>query len=304
MTPINLKAQFDKAHRIVIKIGTETILKNGVVHTPWLNSLAGDIARLKHDNKEVFIVSSGAIGLGRGMLGIDPKTPGKDLPMPIKQKAAMVGQCHLVMAFDKALGTHGLFAGQALLTKYITTSAEQTEKFCNATMAGEFDTDMTRRIVPILNENDVIVTKEIEFGDNDGLGALVANLVDADIYVILSDLDGLYTDNPKLNPDAKHIPYVPNIRESYKYVNDDLNGMSRGGMQSRLLASESATASRYAKTVGIEKKTGSTVILAKGKDEIGCLGKLIDATDPDYLCTIIPPQPLPQNTSSIQRLEA
>lgn len=279
-----------KARRIVIKIGTETIIKDGDVHREWLSSFAEGISSLKKLGKEVFVVSSGAIGLGRGKLRIDPNIPTSKLPMPVRQQAAMCGQISLMQAFSEALERQGLLAGQVLLTANVTEHEEQVRNLRNACLS-LMNPALSPKVVPVVNENDTIATEEIAYGDNDQLGATLTNILNADTYVILSDVDGLYNDNPKQNKSALHIPRVESSNRISLYANDDLNGMSKGGMASKLRAFDLATGPRYSFCTG-QYNRGATGILTLGKENIGCLQDLVSDT-PNGRCTIFLPQRVP-----------
>lgn len=288
MTP---QAILGSSRRIVLKIGTETIIKDGRVHTEWLNSFAEGIAALKQQEKEVIVVTSGAIGLGRGKLGIDPTIATKDLPMPVKQQAAMVGQTSLMLAFSQALERQDLLVGQVLLTADVTEHFEQVANLRNACLSS-LDQSLSPRVIPVVNENDTIATSEIAYGDNDRLGAIVTNLLDADTFVLFSDIDGLYDDNPKKNPAARFIPHVNHLGTVWRYASDDMDGISRGGMMSKLRAIELVGKPRWG--AGGCTKRGATAILARGKDSIGCLQALMSSSDEETArCTVFMPAPLP-----------
>lgn len=290
MTP---QAILGSSRRIVLKIGTETIIKDGRVHTEWLNSFAEGIAALKQQEKEVIVVTSGAIGLGRGKLGIDPTIATKDLPMPVKQQAAMVGQTSLMLAFSQALERQDLLVGQVLLTANVTEHFEQVANLRNACLSS-LDKSLSPRVIPVVNENDTIATSEIAYGDNDRLGAIVTNLLDADTFVLFSDIDGLYDDNPKRNPSARFIPHVEHLNTVWLYANDDMDGISRGGMMSKLRAiGDTILPRRNHVHGGHPHVKGATAILARGKDSIGCLQALMsDNGEKTARCTIFTPTPL------------
>lgn len=256
----------EDAKRIVIKIGTESIISNGKVDTLWLLALAADVAVLKSQGKQVFIVSSGAIGLGRGSLNIHPDIPTKDLPLRVQQVASCEGQPLLMDAYRDSLGQFGLRAPQILLTRDMVDNPQQVQNLLNVLLNHDDDVLPSMRSgVPIINENDALATEDITFGDNDGLAAIVAKLVGADALVLLSKETGLYTDNPNKNADAKFLPYVPDVRRAFEFAHDDLNGFSRGGMNSKLKAAQMAT------------DAGIPVILARGMGVSHAVGQLMDA---------------------------
>jgi len=266
----------DSSKRIVIKIGTESIIKDGKVDIEWLNAFAEDIADLKAKGKEVFVVTSGAIGLGRGLLNIDPSIPTKDLPVRIQQKLATTGQIDLMFAYSQAFARAGLRPQQVLLTADVVENQKQILNLRNTCLTDETDSAEFLSLVPVMNEDDALATEEITFGDNDGLGAIVTKLLNADLYILFSKLEGLYTDNPHINPDARHISYASDKDEALSYVNDDINGISRGGMKSKVTAAFNAAAE------------GAHAILAKGQNVIHCLRHLVDG-NPTYKSTVFAP---------------
>lgn len=281
--PTTLREIFEGASSIVLKLGTETILKNGGVDESFLAAFAAGIAQLKRKGKEVLIVTSGAIGLGRAKLGIAPEIPTTLLAMPVRQQAATVGQPLLMAAFAAALEAKGFLAGQILLTPDVLGRKKQAAHFRNCTLA-RGGKGISETVVPVINENDALATAEIKFGDNDRLGAIVARLVKAGLYVIFSDIDGLHTDNPKTNPHAKHIPEVPDIAEARRHVQDNLSGLSSGGMTSKLDAFALATAAQ-------KKGPGTLGILTRGKGNPECLLKLIAGETPRERYTLFLSRP-------------
>ncbi len=275
-TQLTPKDIIDNSKRIVIKIGTESIIKNGKVDVEWLNAFAEDIAILKTRKKEVFVVTSGAIGLARGILDIDPKITTKDLPLRIQQKASTVGQIALMAAYWQAFSHVGLMPQQILLTGDVVENQKQILNLRNTCLTDESDCKEFLNLVPVMNEDDALATEEITFGDNDGLGAIATKLLNADLYILFSKLEGLFTDNPHLNPDARHIPFAPDKDEAFRYVNDDINGISRGGMKSKVTAAFNAAAE------------GAYAVLAKGQNVIHCLRHLVDGNS-TYRSTVFAP---------------
>jgi glutamate 5-kinase len=190
--------------RLVIKIGSALLVdgKSGKLRAEWLAALAHDIASLKAEGRDIVIVSSGAIALGRRLLGL----AGRNLPLDQSQAAASAGQIALSQAWASHLGAHGITTGQILLTPNIT---EERRYFLNARTT--INTLMGLGAIPIINENDSVATFEIRYGDNDRLSARVATMIEADMLVLLSDVDGLYTAPPAQDPGARHIPLVAEI---------------------------------------------------------------------------------------------
>lgn len=266
------------ARRIVVKIGTESIISNGNVAMTWLMNLAEDVALLKSFGKEVILVSSGAIGLGRGETGlhIDPSIPTKDLPLRTQQIASTIGQTRLMAAYRQALSHYGLIEQQILITRDVVDNDVQVANLRAACLQQDGDDVYMMARVPVINEDDALATEEITFGDNDGLSATVTELFQADLLTILSKQKGLFTDNPDINPHATLIPYVPDVSSVMGLANDHLNGLSRGGMVSKLRATYQAAAS------------GATVILAQGMGEHHPLARLLRG-DPTFPSTVFAP---------------
>src|SRR6187200_2512827 len=221
--------------RIVVKVGSSLLVDAaaGRVHEDWLISLAGDIAQLHADKRDVLVVSSGAIALGRSVLRL-PKGP---LKLEDSQAAAAVGQIALARTWAEALGRHAIAAGQILLT---LSDTEERRNYLNArSTIGKL---LEWRSVPVINENDTVATNEIRYGDNDRLAARVATMASADLLVLLSDVDGLYDAPPHLNAKAKHIPLVPRITaEIEAMAGEAASDHARGGMRTKIEAGKIAT---------------------------------------------------------------
>ena len=221
--------------RIVIKIGTSTLTHaNGCVNIRRFESLCRTISDIKNSGNEIILVSSGAIAAGVGKLNL------KERPHDVagKQAAAAVGQCELMYIYDKEFSTHNHTVAQILLTAPDLSCPDRHEKFENTTSRL-----LELGVIPIINENDTVATEEIEFGDNDTLAALVAVSVEADLLVLLSDIEGLYTADPRLDAAARLIEDVYEIDESVRSLASGA-GTERGtgGMVTKLRAAEIATA--------------------------------------------------------------
>jgi glutamate 5-kinase len=221
--------------RIVIKVGSSLLVDSaaGRVHEEWLASLAEDIARLHKEKRDILVVSSGAIALGRAVL----KLPRGALKLEDSQAAAAVGQIALARTWSEALGRHGISAGQILVTLGDT---EERRRYLNArsTIAKLLEW----RSVPIINENDTVATTEIRYGDNDRLAARVATMASADLLVLLSDIDGLYDAPPQNGASANLIPLVERITpEIEAMAGTSGSELSRGGMQTKIEAGKIAT---------------------------------------------------------------
>lgn len=221
--------------RLVIKIGSALLVdaKTGKLREDWLATLAKSLAALKAEGRSIVIVSSGAISLGRRILGLSSRS----LSLEQSQAAASAGQIALSQAWATHLGTHGIVTGQILLTPNIT---EERRYFLNARTT--VNTLLDLGAVPIINENDSVATFEIRYGDNDRLSARVASMIEADLLVLLSDIDGLYTAPPARDPNATHIPFVPEITpEIEAMAGGAASHLSRGGMTTKIEAGKIAT---------------------------------------------------------------
>jgi glutamate 5-kinase len=233
-TTSTARAEWTHARRIVVKIGSALLTDsaNGQLKTTWLNSLMDDVAELKAAGKEVVIVSSGAVALGRHTLKL-PKGP---LQLEQSQAAAAVGQIALAHAYQEMAQTRGLTAAQILLTLGDT---EQRRRYLNARTT--IDVLLALKAIPVVNENDTVATTEIRYGDNDRLSARVASMVSADCLVLLSDIDGLYTAPPNDDPNARHIPLVTDITPDIEAMAGDAGTeLSKGGMKTKVEAGKIA----------------------------------------------------------------
>lgn len=236
MTPNNL---INSSNRIVIKIGSALVAneKDGSVAQDWLNSVAEDVATLIKQNKEVLIVSSGAIALGRKSVGISSKNRPSSIPLKLKQAAAALGQVKLSRAFADSFTTHDIETALVLLSPKDTEN-RRSHLNARATLL----TLLRNKVVPIINENDTVSTAEIRFGDNDRLASRVAQMIEADLVIQLSTTDGLYTADPTQDNTAEHIPLVEALNdELFKMAGDAPAGLSTGGMKSKLEAARIAT---------------------------------------------------------------
>ena len=240
--------------RVVVKVGTSTLTHDtGKINLRRLENLVRVLADLMNMGLEVVLVSSGAIGVGVGKLGLSER------PTDTRQKQALaaIGQASLVAIYEKYFKEYGYTTGQVLLTKFILEDELRYRSAKNA-----FETMIGYQVIPIVNENDVISTYEIEFGDNDTLSAYVANLVDADLLVILSDIDGFYDGDPA-NPESKLIPVVEEITDEVRAcAGGEGTRRGTGGMRTKLNAAE---------LVG---KNGIDMVIANGNT-------------PDYLYDIV-----------------
>jgi len=247
------------SRRLVVKIGSSILVDEakGQIRRDWLEALTDDVARLHKGGCEVVLVSSGAIRLGRTYL----KLPAGPLKLEESQASAATGQIQLAHAYQEALARHGITVAQVLLT---LDDSEARRRYLNARQT--MGTLLGLRAVPVINENDTVATDEIRFGDNDRLGARVAEMISADTLVLLSDIDGLYTGDPRSDASATHIPEIRDITAEIEAMAGAAPSvMSNGGMVTKLMAGRIAMAA------------GCRMAIADGR-AVGALGKLIDGT--------------------------
>lgn len=252
-----------KAKRIVIKVGTSTITyANGKRNFSQIDRLAREISDLQNQGKEMILVTSGAVAVGVDRMGL----PGKPKTIPGKQAAAAVGQGVLMHTYEKFFADYGQIVAQVLITK---TEAIDRHRYTNT--RNTFMELMRQRVIPIVNENDVVALDELKIGDNDNMSALVAGIVDADLVIILSDVDGLYTANPQTHPDAVIVSEVaeitPEIEASAGGVG---SARGTGGMATKIQAAKAATSSGIHLVIasGTEKNAITRVLQG---EELGTL---------------------------------
>ncbi len=245
--------------RIVVKIGSSSLTHKdtGFIDLTKLEKLVRVLTNLRNSGKEVVLVSSGAIAVGRKTIGVD-----KDNSLPTKQACAAVGQAKLMMIYQKLFSEYNQNVAQILLTKVTMQSEEPRNNAKNT-----FNRLLELGVIPIVNENDTISTYEIQFGDNDRLSAIVSSLIDADLLILLSDIDGLYTDDPNVNKDAKFVEIVENLEEIADMgKNTSSSAVGTGGMSAKIVAARIAT------------KSGIDMIIANGKD-VRVIEKIIEGKD-------------------------
>lgn len=233
--------------RLVIKVGTSTLAyPGGGLNIRHIESLTKVLSDIKNSGVDVILVSSGAIGMGLGKLGMKKRPD----DMPTKQAAAAVGQCELMYTYDKLFSEYNHTAAQVLITGSITKNEGGVQNFKNT---------MNRLLelgaIPIINENDTVETEEISIGDNDTLAAIVATIIDADLLVILTDVDGLYDESPSDNPNAEMIKEVAEITDHIRLIaGGSGSSLGTGGMHTKIQAAELCGAN------------GCDMIIANGKD--------------------------------------
>ena len=251
-----------ECQRIVVKIGSSLLTEGvtGGLRWDWLRGLARDVARLKQNGCEILLVSSGAVALGRGHLGLKRSI----LKLEEKQASAAVGQILLANGYKEVMGECDLTVAQLLLTLGDT---EQRRQYLNA--RNTMETLLHLGVVPLINENDTVATEEIRFGDNDRLAARVAEMANADLLILLSDIDGLYTRDPGLADGADHIGIVKDITDEIEHMaGPSRSDIGSGGMNTKIQAAKIATAA------------GCSVIIASGIS-----GQILSELDENARCT-------------------
>ena len=248
---MNYRDQIRECSRIVVKVGTSTLTyANGNINLTRIEKLTRVLSDLMNSGKEIVLVTSGAVGVGVNKLKL------KEKPTSIKEKQAVaaVGQCELMHIYSKFFGEYSHVVGQVLLTRDVVEDDHIRENVVNT-----FETLLENGIIPIVNENDTVAIDEIEnivrFGDNDNLSAIVAQLVSADLLIILSDIDGFYDSNPKENPNAKLIKQIDEITEEIEACAGGAgSSLGTGGMATKIAAARKAT------------DAGVNMVLANGEE--------------------------------------
>lgn len=248
--------------RIVIKIGSSSLQhkETGDLDYTKLDVLVRELCDLRNRGKDVVLVTSGAIAVGKKAILGDTK---EDNPIAVKQACAAIGQARLMMTYQKIFAEYNQIAAQILMTK--NTIVDNLNRF-NA--KNTFDELFKLGVIPIVNENDTVATYEIEIGDNDSLSAIVASLVDADLLILLSDIDGLYTDDPRKNPEAEFISVVEELSEELMQMGKATTGseVGTGGMNTKLQAA------RIAGSMGVD------MVIANSRD-IKVIHRIVDGKE-------------------------
>lgn len=233
---MNIRDCIKDKKRIVIKVGSSSIQhkETGGLDYTKLEVLVREICNIRNQGKDVVLVSSGAIAVGKRAVHLGED----DNPVAVKQACAAIGQARLMMTYQKIFSEYNHMAAQILMTK--NTIVDPLNRFNTHNTFSEL---LKLGVVPIVNENDTIVTYEIKFGDNDTLSAIVAALIDADLLILLSDIDGLYTDDPNQNPDAEFISVVETLDDKLMEMGKGTTGsnVGTGGMNTKLQAAKIAT---------------------------------------------------------------
>ncbi len=252
-----LREKLKDKKRIVIKVGTSSLThpETGSTDLITLEKLVRELTDLHNRGKEVILVSSGAIAVGRKTIGMKER-PTK---LSTKQACASIGQARLMMIYQKLFMEYNQVASQILMTKNTLVNGENRLNARNT-----FETLLSMGVIPIVNENDTISTYEIQFGDNDTLSAVVAALTQADLLILLSDIDGLFTDDPNKNPDAKFIDYVEHVDHHFEQMGKgSASDVGTGGMSTKLKAAKLATSA------------GADMVIANGAD-MGVIHQIVD----------------------------
>ena len=254
---MNNREHLKDKHRIVVKIGSSSLThkESGSLDLSKLEKLVRTLTKIRNMGKDVVLVSSGAIAVGRKKMGL---MQGK-LTLPEKQACAAIGQAQLMMIYQKLFSEYNQNVSQHLLTKITMTN-----EVSRANAINTFQELFKLGVIPIVNENDTVSTYEIEFGDNDRLSAIVSSLIGADLLILLSDIDGLYTDDPNVNPEAKFISVVERLDEKMMHMGKHTSSsrIGTGGMATKLVAAKIATYS------------GADMIIANG-DDVEVLDRII-----------------------------
>lgn len=248
---MGFRNELKNAKRIVVKVGTSTLTyENGNINLTRIEKLTRILSDIMNSGKEVVLVTSGAIGVGVSKLKL------KEKPKTIREKQAVasVGQCELMHIYSKFFGEYSHIVGQVLLTRDVVEDNHIRENVCNT-----FETLLENRIIPIVNENDTVSIDEIEnivrFGDNDNLSAIVAGLVNADLLIILSDIDGFYDADPRSNENAKMLKVVEEVTpELEECAGGAGSNLGTGGMITKLIAAK------------VANNSGVNMVLANGKE--------------------------------------
>lgn len=262
---MNIREAVKDKKRIVIKIGSSSLMHNetGRLNLGKIEKLVRTIVDIKNSGKDVVLVSSGAIAVGRMAIGLNEKPD----ELPVKQACAAIGQAKLMMVYQKIFAEYSTTAAQVLMTKATVMNDKSRRNAQNT-----FNELLNLGAVPIVNEDDTVSTYEIKqvqtFGDNDRLSAIVTSIIDADLLILLSDIDGLYTDDPNSNPDARFINQVDVIDDKLLNMGKSTSGsgVGTGGMATKL------------KAAGIAVSSGADMVIANGND-IDNIAKIMSGAD-------------------------
>lgn len=261
----NIRELLKDKKRIVIKIGSSSLMHENTekLNLMKIEKLVRILVDIKNSGKEVILVSSGAIAVGKSTIGLHNRPDG----LPVKQACAAIGQAKLMMVYQKIFAEYSTIAAQVLLTKNTVLNDVSRKNVENT-----FNELLQLGAVPIVNENDSVSTYEIEqvqtFGDNDRLSAIVASILEADLLILLSDIDGMYTDDPNKNPEARFISQVDNIDDKLENMGkaSSGSGVGTGGMAAKIAAAKIATASGADMVITNGNNVENIVSVISGKD--------------------------------------
>ena len=252
--------------RIVIKIGSSSLQhkETGDLDYTKLEKLVRELCDLRNQGKDVVLVTSGAIAVGKKAVHLKETADKSSIPIAVKQACSAVGQARLMMVYQKLFAEYNQVAAQILMTK--NTIVDNLNRY-NA--HNTFSELLKMGVIPVVNENDTVATYEIEIGDNDTLSAIVAALVDADLLILLSDIDGLYTDDPRQNPDAKFIEQVDQLTEELMGMGKASTGsnVGTGGMNTKMIAAKIATSCDVDMVIANSQDVGIIHRIAQGENE-------------------------------------
>ncbi len=255
----NIRKALQHSNRIVVKVGTSTLTYDtGKINFTRIDKLARVLSDLSNQGREVILVTSGAIGVGVDKL----KMKEKPVSIPEKQAVAAVGQCELMHVYSKLFADYSHIVAQILLTKDVIEEEQRRENVENT-----FEALMQKGIIPIVNENDSVSVDEIKFGENDTLSAIVAKLINADLLIILSDIEGFYNSDPRKNPDAKMISIIEEITPAIeKSAGGAGSKRGTGGMATKVIAAKIATEANVNMVIASGKNPDIIMDIVNGKD--------------------------------------
>ena len=251
-------SELASAKRVVVKVGSALVAGESGPDSAWLSAFAADVARLRARGQQVLVVSSGAVALGRRRLAMGRRK----LTLPEKQACAAAGQSALMRAWEEALEPHGVSAAQVLITRDDT---EIRRRWLNA--HATLSTLLALGVTPVVNENDTVVTEEIRYGDNDRLAARVAQMIGAEALVLLSDIDGLYTADPRNNPSAQHLPRISRLTPEIEAMAGGANtaaGVGTGGMATKIMAARIAQSAGCATIITLGRRPAPLAAIEAG----------------------------------------
>ena len=264
-----IRSGLKNRQRIVVKIGSSSLhhMKTGELNLTKMERLVRELCELKNQGRDVILVSSGAIAVGKKTVNLSPS----DSDIPLKQACAAIGQARLMMIYERLFAEYNHLTAQILMTMHTMTEPSSRKNAQNT-----FSKLLELGVIPVVNENDTVATHEVEdtFGDNDFLASLVTALTGADLLILLSDIDGMYTDDPHVSKDAKLIPIIEKLDSTYSSMAKETTGSSigTGGMNAKLEAAKVATAS------------GADMVIANGKD-VSVIHKIMEGRNYGTLFT-------------------